>query len=891
MGDLFKFDYIIKGGDGEFLDTVIPEDIYERMFRGRYISVLNKGKCGNGGTTGFVEYALQHNKGCLILVPNRGIAISKGEEYKNNPEICCVYGGSDHFDNEARIVIATYDQFPRLMQSLTNYGFTQSEDIWNSEFWSGRTIIIDEYHKLVDECGFREICHEATGLIKNTDGGVVLMSATPHWRYISFIRELVNDREIVTYNIEYSRDDIAKLIQVYPANKKDLHSILKKVKDNSLDNHTCVFFNSIKGITDIIDHIGEDDCEILCSEKHENELGDYYSDTFNERKRLHFMTSAYFTGHDIKTHVKHCIIIGSKETESMCLGERDIKQMIGRFRSGVEGIHLFYLNKRVLMDKYQPIKDEFFKNTQYLEMMGENWKNTPVTIKLKQETIRLEDTLERFDYWSHKEKLIKRLENYGYIVKQKAVGEFDNVEKRKKLTFKEAKRRIAEGEQVSYDENKYAPIIQEFMNEKGADELLQASSTTIIDWNRIRKNVGVTDVELLSPEEKFKVMGLENFGRYKGSYLMACLKYLGVSCDYDQLSMKMKETFGCYASVWKNDRKSKSSGDIFIVFMKMKDWGASRKMGVQSYNEGMGHTAETGGMPHNLSYQTQIKDKNCYGRTISLDEAPKLYSSLKGINLYDWVNEDKEHRLPEVKGSDEWKIIKNFRQTKISEMFKDTDKEYRHCKASMEYIDCLIVDIDSGLNFSSFQERYKDYVWVSYPTINNIPEDWSKFRVIIPLKYRLKLSGEYSVMTLKMLRSMFCYYEDPNHQVASYINREDWMKRRGNNGELFDIPQEVVDDMMMSIKNSRDCVMLRFDKDQADSNIKSHHSTKKTLEWSKGFFMSSFELGDGERHKRLFVIKNNLDEKDRELFQSWLMSNYPSYLSHWKSHKVLSHHK
>lgn len=867
-----------------YVKDIITKDTYERMFKGRNISVLNKGMCGNGGTTGFINYALGHTKGCLILVPNKSIVISKEQEYKDNPEVCCVYGGCGSFNRDCRIAIATYDQFPRLLNELDPSGFTLTEDIWSSEFWTGRTIIIDEYHKLVDECGFRDTCHKVSDLIRNTDNSVVLMSATPHWGYLSFLRDLVENRDVITYNIEY-KQEIPKLIQIYDAKKRDLHSILKKVRDNN--KQTCVFYNSVSGIKDIIDHIGEEDCEILCSAKNQKELGDYYSCIFNDEKKIHFLTSAFFTGHDINTPIDTCIIIGSKSSENMCVGVRDIKQIIGRFRKGVSGIHLFYLSNKIQIDKYQTIKNEYETKNEYLKMMEGNWKKSAKGVELRQEAIRLEDTLERFDYWSSKDELCKKLQEYGYVVKQKKIGKFENIGSRKKLTFNETKKKIASGIQVSYDENKYSVQIQEYMKEKGVEEMLCSPRTTILDWYKIRKNIGVSDLDVMSPEEKFKVIGLENFARYKGSYLMSCLRYLGVSCKYDQITTKMRETFGCYVCLWKRDAKGNNASDIYIIYMKMVVWGTPCKMGMYSNIEDVKYIPEKEGISHRLSYQTEIKGHSCYGRTITLKTAPSKYKSLKGLHLYDYVNEDKEHRLPEVKGSRDWKNIKNYKQTKISEMFKDTDEEYRHNKSSMEYIDCIIVDIDSGITFKDFKEMYQDYLWLSYPTINNIPDDWNKFRVIVPLKNRIRLMGEYNVMTLKMLRSMFCYYEDPNHQVASYVNREDWFKGRGNEGELYDIPQEVVDDIMKSIKTSKDMVMMTFDTKQTDSNLKGYHKAPKTLEWSKDYFSSSFGMGEGERHKRLFVIKNSLDYSDRERFQSWLMTAYPSYLTHWKSHKVV----
>ena len=45
---------------------------------------------------------------------------------------------------------------------------------------------------------------------------------------------------------------------------------------------------------------------------------------------------------------------------------------------------------------------------------------------------------------------------------------------------------------------------------------------------------------------------------------------------------------------------------------------------------------------------------------------------------------------------------------------------------------------------------------------------------------------------------------------------------------------------------------------------------------------------DGIRHKKLFVIKNNLSEEDCQLFGKWLLDNYPNYYKqHWITHKKL----
>ena len=193
-----------------YLEDIFDRDeyknIYDQMFdqKNKPISVLNKGICGNGGTTGFIKYVLNscHNgtgKGCLILVPNVSIVVDKEKEFDDN--VCCVYGGVKDINVDAQVVIATYDQFPRLMKKLKSAA-VRTEGT-NMEFWSGRTIIIDEYHKLITESGFRKICVAITELIRTVNTPVILMSATPYLEYVEMLSELLPEREIANYNVLY----------------------------------------------------------------------------------------------------------------------------------------------------------------------------------------------------------------------------------------------------------------------------------------------------------------------------------------------------------------------------------------------------------------------------------------------------------------------------------------------------------------------------------------------------------------------------------------------------------------------------------------------------------------------------------------------------------------
>ena len=59
MNKLFEFDHTIKSNGKEHLSEIIPDEEYKKWFNTRQqgkIIVLNKGRCGNGGTTGFISY-------------------------------------------------------------------------------------------------------------------------------------------------------------------------------------------------------------------------------------------------------------------------------------------------------------------------------------------------------------------------------------------------------------------------------------------------------------------------------------------------------------------------------------------------------------------------------------------------------------------------------------------------------------------------------------------------------------------------------------------------------------------------------------------------------------------------------------------------------------------
>lgn len=886
-----------------YLDDVFRQEKYQGLYGDMMdtvhypISFLNKTVCGNGGTTGMIRYALENNKGLLVLVPNVSIVKSKEWDYKGDINVCCVYGGSDEFNPDAQIVVATYDQFPRLLRTLRGNGLKTGTDIFKMSFWSGRTIVVDEYHKLIDDSGYRDICWRMTEMVRNSHSPVILMSATPNDDYALMLRELLPLWIIRKYNVVYDNEynDYDTRLDLWEAKKGELKDVLYTMLNSDNNKHICVFYNSVGDIKKLLGQLNDVRIEVLCSSQSRDKVKEYYSDKFNDKKKLHFMTSAYFTGHDIKVDGCKCVIVTSNEFDYMTISDRDIRQIIGRFRIDGGGVrhsdnHIWYIKTTPDQKNYLMNQNTYDKLVNDMNVLGDKWIEMSNGVKDMHALIRTRDILHRFDVYSSLDGVVKYLTDYGYIVKKRGKIEgFTIIKKKKHITFKKAKEMLKEGKKVDF--NIYPDIneLEEFVKVKGLSKLMdtRTSKTDIHNWYQAHTLACGQDLEKKNPSEIF---GIRNFGRYNQGFLYACLEYLGEKPTSENFSYLMYHFMSSYVISWKLDNKGKGNNNTWLVItLSTTNTPKSYSFFSDFINkEEVKKLYDLGVLVPGIkmSYQTDIKTKS-FARTSTLPEAMKsgYIPVLTGTPLYDWVNEDKPNRLPPIKKGKDWSGIKMFKQGKLSEMYQDTDNTYRFIKSEMNLADCLICDIDGGMSFSQFKERYKDWMWMAYPTINNLTDDWTKFRVIVPLENTIKLEGEHNLKVLKALRTMFCPYEDPDHQVYSFINYEDFSKMVGNEGYVYSIPQEFVDCLNMCITTSYDYNDRKFNK--VDVNADGSVKNGMTLSDAQTLFLKKLaDPTEGARHRVLYPIKKGLSPEDRILFENWLGDVYPSYLSHWRSHKV-----
>ena len=925
---LFYLNEVVEKVDGSDAGPILKDKHYEMMMEKNRITVLNKAECGNGGTSGIVDYLKRHSTGGLILVPNVSISKGKEKKYKDDPDICCVYGGVDKIDWEAKIVIATYDQFKRLLANLRNFGF--AGDIFSNEIWRGRAIFVDEYHKLVDESKFRSIMAELTELIIKTDLSVTLMSATPHYDYIRALREAVGDKkQVVSVNVVYKDRRMTKRMSIYSPKKSELEGLVKMFIN--MNQQICIFYNNVAKITKILNDIGTDDCEILCSESKKKDCGGYYSKNYNTKKKLHFLTSAYFTGHDIDGVVDKVIIIGGNSSVRGAISMRDIKQILGRFREycgeSMCNIHLMYVKEKVNDAEYKSLVDMLKTTEDKLEALGDKWIMNAACIEEKLLNMYCHYALERLEYWSSVEKLIKKLRKDGYVVdtkvengkqvnKAKPLGELPDYTKEPNMAYRVAFTKIANGEEVSWKEYVRVNKIKDYIKKYGVTKnrngkvVVPARDTVfnLVDIDEVvegRKNK--TAIDEMCKKDLYDTFGFYDGGVYKASYLMNCLKYIKANypevlsgeLDYGLLPIYMKDVFGCLMFCWKVGNKDSANQWCLIgecAFDIINNHTSNILFSdTNIYIEPL---SEKGiykvYKPIKVSYGIGTKTDGCrYARTIDLNNLPMMIPSLTGIHLYDWVNEDKGQRLHQVKSnksdSERWSNIKNYEQLQISEFFKDTTNEYRHHKSVVNEIGCLIIDIDDNLSFEEFKKLYGSWKWLAYPTISNTESNWNKFRVIIPLAHPVKIEGDNNLKVLKALRSSFCAYEDKCHGLGSYVNLDDWQEKYINEGDVYSIEQSDVDLLQYLISVVCDYTKKKFDAKEIEVNVKSDRrwwSLDKAIKFYEEAEASPME---GARHAALFKIKNNLSEEDCGRFEDWLWEHHPTAVKkHWKSHKRIA---
>ena len=882
---LFEFDTTIKANGKYYLKDIISDAEYKRWFSTRKqgkIFILNKGRCGNGGTTGFIEYAKKNYKGLCIIVPN--VSIVKSKEWDD--DLCCLYGGVEGVDRDKPIRVCTWDMH-KVVEAFPQFGMDM-----DNRFWGGSLLVVDEYHKLIDDSNFRTICAKVVKTIITTKSNVVLMSATPNYKFIDFLRE-VSGKEVETYNIEYD-DNVSPVLQWMERGKGQklfdiINEVMRAARQKASEDkvHQVVFFyNSVKGISDIVNQLEDtSDVEVLCSKNRNSKAVPCYSGEFNEEKRFHFMTSAYFTGMDVEAYIDKVVIIGGNSSMTLAYSNKEIKQMLGRMRKGY-GWSFIISDGRALDTKayadYRAKKEQcafVIKNIQ-----GDARKDE-MFIQQYLDYLYYTGVVESMEGWQSKAAFTKMMSIYGeYKVMASKMKEPDSFSRKRDISFGEYKKKRLNGEKVPY---RYSAMCEQFIESCGLERFEKATRNEIERYVKLNDMAGDVDIEAMSGEEKYDLF-LGN-GYYRGSYLMGVLDYLGSKCEYDKLEETMNEVFGCFC-ILDSGNPAKKNGCLYLCVIgsgirKMSDIGDN-----VLYRES--------------DFLSPILDKNRIS-TIRVSkkvsqpgQRTQCITDYLGTTAFNSLLDDEYKQrfyskiladptlITGIKGDPKWKeVFDEYKkeQSMVSEFYKNVSStiRYPHKKDEMQQIDCLIVDIDDSITYNEFEATYTAYEYTAYPTISNTdPDNWRKFRVIFPLAHTLSIPN-YSLSVLKLLRRMVCKYEDNQHNLGAYINKEQWEMRRQHDGRLVSIGQDTVVYLDTLIKS------LKTYSGKFRKSNDGHFTITDcwSLERAIGYYGQHDR--DGERHEALFVIKNRLSDNDCDLFEDWLRANHPSKMHHWLSHKRL----
>lgn len=903
-GALFEFDTTIKANGKYYLKDIISDGEYSRWFSTRKqgkIFILNKGQCGNGGTTGFIEYAEKNFKGLTIIVPNVSIVKSKAEDWGD--ELCYLYGGVENVDKDKRIRVCTWD-----MHKVAE-AFPQSGMDFDNRFWAGSLLVVDEYHKLIDDSNFREICAKVVNTVITTKSNVVLMSATPNYEFIEFLRE-VSSKEVETYNIEYDKKDFVNkglawmekgdkklfdiINEVIRSERKKVHSLDVRVSEETKEwvGQTVFFYNSVKRVSEIVSQLEDtSDVEIMCSKSNEHKDVPCYSGSFNKDKKFHFLTSAYFTGMDIPIHVDKVVIIGGNDQMVLAYSNKEIKQMLGRMRKGYESAFIIHDGGRMNKKEYTHYKSAKSRCEYFIKNIQVDARKDEMFIQEYLNYLYYTGVVEKLEGWQSQAAFTKMMGIYDeYKVIALKMKEPDTFNRKRDISFNEYKKKKLNGEDVPY---RYKAMCERFIKLCGLERFKKATRNEIERYVKLNDMAGDIDIEALSGEEKYDLFLGDGF--YGGSYLMGVLDYLGSKCEYDVLEETINDVFGCFC-ILNSGNSAKKNGCMYLCLMgdgirKMSKIGDD---GLYRRSDGLPPISDKNRM---TTIRVSKKVSQPGQRTQCITDylgTTAINSLMEGRSdeetafrkrFYTTILDDPT-QVSDIKETD-WKEVFDEckkQQTLISEFYKDVPSSirYPHKKDEMEKIDCLIIDIDDSISYNEFKDLYCNYEYTAYPSISNTdPDNWRKFRVIFPLSHTLSIPND-NLGVLKLLRRMVCKYEDKNHQLGAYINKEQWAMRRENDGHPVEIGQDMVvylDALVKSLKT----YSFKFKKSNSGTFSTDGNWNYWSLEQGKQYYHDHDK--DGERHKALFIIKNRLSENDCDLFVEWLRANHPTKMHHWSSHK------
>lgn len=341
--------------------------------------VINKKLADVGGT----YLAANCNYDYIIVCPTRDLVDSIEADKNNKYNVFKCYGGTkkDEFDkycssNAVKKIAVTYDSLVK----LTN---------WIEDHPKYR-VLVDEYHLLLQNVGFREEAINNLFQIIDNYNYVSYLTATPFdCKY-----EIKQLRDLDHYEIEWERK-----IDVFTTRIKSpspVKAVTKIIMDflkeeltapnnegvNTKVEELYIFMNSVTSIRQICDTLGleDEDVKICCANRIRNrKLMDRYtiSSVTSPNKRINFFTSKCFQGCNLFTNNGLIIVVSDANRESMVTDlTSDLVQIAGRLRDNAEYHNCF----RNLLVHIYSTKSDILSDEEFEEVMNEKLREANILI-------------------------------------------------------------------------------------------------------------------------------------------------------------------------------------------------------------------------------------------------------------------------------------------------------------------------------------------------------------------------------------------------------------------------------------------------------------------------------------------------------------------------------
>lgn len=288
--------------------------------------LFDKGKVGCGGTT----LAIEGREPYVIAVPHVSLMDNKVRQYPNDRFPFRVFGVAEGVTVDSIRKYISKTAVPKIMTTYDSLGkvIEAFGDVTKIN------LLIDEYHKLFTQYGFRK--DAIMGVLESFRKfrSFTFMTATPLEE--DFILDELKGIPVVTQ--EWEENERFTVTVKQKQCKSVMASALKMIKaflSGEIEGNAYFFVNSVRAIKELIKKAGltEKDCRAIYSKSNPMNVGVPNSDVDSEPKKINFLTSTVFEGCDIFDENGVTIILSDPYFKNSMLDiSTSVQQIAGRIR-------------------------------------------------------------------------------------------------------------------------------------------------------------------------------------------------------------------------------------------------------------------------------------------------------------------------------------------------------------------------------------------------------------------------------------------------------------------------------------------------------------------------------------------------------------------------------